>query len=171
MLNTTPATLDPTAFKNFTPPWITFLLRDPPTFDEGEEALAAVVNGKALGPDEPHTEVLKLGLIVESSTFHTASIASSPLFGRLARCHGSGGIPLRKKGRAKCGTTYRGVSIVAYAEKILLTTVASSLATTSRGSLASQGRTVGTPVPMIDHRHDARSTASAGYSTGEQYPR
>ena len=62
LLNTTSATLNRTIIQGLSQKSTALSLGDPPAVSETKKALRSMANGKAMGPDELPTELLKLGL-------------------------------------------------------------------------------------------------------------
>ncbi|CAM9810463.1 unnamed protein product, partial [Sphacelaria rigidula] len=85
-LNVVSATIDGTVIENIAQRPVALSLGDPASSSETEEALRAMGNGKATGPDSLPAEVLKRGLIGESRKilYHFRSITLR--FGHLAGC-------------------------------------------------------------------------------------
>ena len=103
----------------------------PPRYEVEEEAIRALANRKAVGPDGLSAELLKVLADEEElntlGNFHDIIVA----------VWRGGGVPQRwkdatikvlhkKKDRAECGN-YRGISLVAHAGKVLLKVIAGSL--------------------------------------------
>ena len=90
-----------------------------------------MANGKAMGPDELPAELLKLGLSDSSHkillAFHDIIVAVW-MTGEVPQEWKDATIkaPHKKKDRTEC-SNYRGLSLVAYAGKVLLKTVANRL--------------------------------------------
>ncbi|CAM9181953.1 unnamed protein product, partial [Sphacelaria rigidula] len=79
LLNDISATIDRTVIEKIGQGPIALSLGDPPSSSETEEALGAMSNGKATGPDGIPAEILKLGLDGEASDIlhHFHSIVSA----------------------------------------------------------------------------------------------
>ena len=98
---------------------------------ETKAALRSMGNGKAMGPDELPTEVLKLGLSDSSHeillAFHDIIVAVW-MTGEVPQEWKDATIKVlhKKKDRTEC-SNYRGLSLVAHAGKVLLKIVANRL--------------------------------------------
>ena len=98
---------------------------------EAKKALRSMANGKAMGPDELPTELLKLGLSDSSHeillAFHDI-ILSVWMTGEVPQEWKDAAIKVvhKKKDRTEC-SNYRGLSLVAHAGKVLLKIVANRL--------------------------------------------
>ena len=131
LLNTISPTIDQTVIEKIAQRPIALSLGDPPSLCETAEALRAMSNGKATGPDGLPAELLKLGLNGEAPEilYHFHSIVYQVWI--------SGEVPQewkdvtvkvlhKKKDRTECGN-YRGISLVAHAAKAHLKIVAHRL--------------------------------------------
>ena len=128
LLNTTSDALNRTIIEGLSPKPVALSLGDPPVVDETKQALRPMANGKVMGPDELPAELLKLG---RSDSSHEILLAFD---GILVTVQMTGEVPQewkdatikvlhQTKDRAECGNN-RGLSLVAYAGKVLLKIVA-----------------------------------------------
>ena len=98
-----------------------------PTMQELPDAIRSLANGMAVGSDGVSVELFKITLSSDPSCAGDCSI-SSFVFGGGAKCRSSENIPVlhKKKDQTECGN-YRGISLVAHADKILLEILAGHL--------------------------------------------
>ena len=131
LLNIKSPTLDPSIVDEFKQLPTCRPLDDVPSRYEVEEAIRALANRKAAGPDGLPTELLKVladeGELDTLGKFHDIIVA----------VWRGGGVPQqwkdatikvhrKKKDRTECGD-YRGISLVAHAGKVLLKVIAGRL--------------------------------------------
>ena len=123
LLNTTSATLNRTIIEGLSQKPTALSLGDPPVVSETKKALRSMANGKAMGPDELPAELLKLGLSDSSHeillAFHDIIVAVWMTEEVLQKWKDATIKVLhKKKDRTEC-SNYRGLSLVAYAGKVL----------------------------------------------------
>ena len=131
LLNTTSAALNRTIIEGLSQKPTALSFGDPPVVSETKKALRSMANGKAMGPDELPTELLKLGL---SDSYHKILLAFHDI---IVAVWMTGEVPQewkdatikvlhKKKDRTEC-SNYRGLPLVAHAGKVLLKIVANRL--------------------------------------------
>ena len=136
LLNTTSAALNLTIIEGLSPKPVALTLGDLPVGNETKKALRSMANGKAMGPDELPAELLKLGL---SDSSHEILVA---FHGIIVAVWMTGEVPQEwkdvtikvlhnKKDRTEF-SNYRGLSLVARADKVLLKIGANRQATSAR---------------------------------------
>ena len=128
LLNTTSAALNRTTIEGLSSKPVALSLGDLPVVNETKQALRSMTNGKAMGPDELSAELLKLGLSNSSHetllAFHgitvavwmTEDVSQEWKDATIKVLH-------KKKDWTGCGN-HRGLSLGAYAGKVLLRVVA-----------------------------------------------
>ena len=130
-LRTKSPTLDPSVVDKLKqwPPWRP--LDDVPSRYQVEEAIRALKNGKAVGPDGLPVELLKVlaeeGRMDTLGTFHDINVAVWR-GGGVRRQWKDATIKVlhKKKYRTECGN-YNGISLVAHTRKVLLKGIAGCL--------------------------------------------
>ena len=124
LFNTTSATLNRTIIEGLSQKPTTLSLGDPPAVSDTKKALRSMANGKAMGPDELPAELLTLGL---SDSSHEIWLAFHDIIGAVWV---TGEVPQewkhaiiqilhKKMDRTEC-SNYRGLFLVAHADKVLL---------------------------------------------------
>ena len=155
LLNTISPTIDQTVTEKIAQRPTALSLGDPPSLCETAEALRAMSNGKATGPDGLPAELLKLGLNggTPEILYHFHSIVSQVWI--------SGEVPQewrgvtitvlhKKKDKTECGN-YRGISLVAHAAKAHLKIMAHRLDKFLRGNRCVPGGSMRIYAPAFNH--------------------
>ena len=173
LLNTTSATLNRTIIEGLSQKPTALSLGDPPVVSETKKALISMANGKAMGPDELPAELLKLGLSDSSReillAFHDIIVAVW-MTGKVPQEWKDATIKVlhKKKDRTEC-SNYRGLSLVAHADKVLLKIVANGLGDFCEEAGILPERTVRIPTPTLDNRYDVRRAQTSGTGTDKQH--
>ena len=118
----------PTIIKGLSLEPVALSLGDPPVVDETKQALRSMANDKAMGPDELPAELLTLGLSDSSHEILFAlhgKVVAVWMTMKVSQEWKDAAINVlhKKKDRTECGS-YRGLSLVAHAGKVLLKIVA-----------------------------------------------